>query len=910
MSRPNTKAWVLAGLGLAILVLVAGVVLRSRSGAVDTVWLTDSATRSMEARLSYPAADVHRPYDAARSGTATPPPPVPLRELAALEEARDFHGLAAASLLRGNVSQAASFLESAGHSPDLDSERALLALTRGDFDAALALLDKTLAAVPQHPQGLWNRGLVLRELGLSMMAAEAFERVAALGEPGWSTEAHQRAEALRRKLREYGEAFAAARQAGDALRTGGPVPLETARAFPGQLRLFFYDALRAAPTRERTLELLPLALELDRHEGKTTLETLVRRVAARDFSTRGPLAREFDRLRREGRPSAEWQPLLARARRSGEDDILLGALFHSRLIPAHLEEYTALAARTGDTWFTLLAARQRALVEMNRGAMRKAEQVLQDAMRLCATSPLDFRCAELEDDLSYVYAVLHRLPDARHHAWSGLRRARRASEWDLELRLLQSLGQVARLERAVSFASAWYGEVIARLPDPCVLGHLVHQDLAAMYQLVLRPGEARAHLQQALRCGPINRLSGAAVLAELARSSPSLDEDARHLRASAELLRNNREDPLSPGEALLLAHYEARLGLEQDRERGRALLRRNLEDAAALAREDVNARKARTASYTSLLLEAGRTGDFQGALALFAEEQGLPVPAGCLLAVAVDDERTLLVARGPGGEPRGHHDTSRQELFQDAAGLVPEALLEVLRPCERVLVLARPPVHGHAGLLPPELAWSYHVGRALPAPRTPPTARHLVVADVEPPAELGLPRLNAWAPGSADAGRVVLAGPAATPKRVLAEMADATEIEFHTHGLIDPEVSNASLVVLSPEPDGRYALTVREVRGQTLRGAPVVILAACRAAHTAPFLYEPFSLPVAFAEAGARAVFAATVDLPDAEAGAFFDAVRSRIRAGALPAVALRDERLAWLGRPGSDWVRHVLLFE
>jgi hypothetical protein len=288
----------------------------------------------------------------------------------------------------------------------------------------------------------------------------------------------------------------------------------------------------------------------------------------------------------------------------------------------------------------------------------------------------------------------------------------------------------------------------------------------------------------------------------------------------------------------------------------------------------------------------------------------MPVPERCSLAVAVDDERTLLVARGPEGGVRGHQDASRTTPFREAEGLVPAPLLEVLRPCERIQVLARPPVHGHAGLLPPELPWSYHVGRAAPLPRAPASARHLVVSDVEPPAALGLPRLKAWAPSDPDARRSVLSGASATPGRVLAEMADATEIEVHAHGLLNPEVSDASLVVLSPEPDGRYALTAREVRGQVLRGSPVVILAACRAAHTAPFLHEPFSLPVAFVEAGARAVFAATVDLPDAEAGPFFEQVRARIQAGVAPAVALRDERQAWPRHPGSDWVRHVLLFE
>lgn len=905
----RTRAiWSGLGFVLSVVALTALFLLRHRAPS-DTLWLPHAAHRPLEARLSYQGADVYRSYDSARAGAAASPAPLPLRELAELEDAKDFHGLADAYLLRGNTAQAASFLDSAGHSPDLDSDRAVLALSRGDFEAALAQLDGPLAAVPRHPQAMWNRGLVLRELGLPLLAADAFERVASFNEPGWGAEAKQRAESLRRQFRDYSAAYASAKQAGEALRKGGPVVPEAARALPGYTRLFFYDALRAAPTRERTLELLPVAVELDRHEGKNTLETLVRRVAARDFSRRGPLAHEYDRLRREGPPAAKWQPLIDQARRAGEDDILLGALFLGQAVRSHLEEYAAVAARTGDTWFALLATRQRTLAEMDAGDMPRAEQTLQAALRLCADSRLDYRCTEIEDDLAYVYLVLHRPADARHHAGAGLQRARRASEWDLELRLLQSLGQIARVERARPLAEAWYGEVLARdAEQPCRLGPLVHQSLAVMAQLALRPAEAREHLQQALRCGPLDSLSGVAVLAELARSSTTLDEDARHLRASAERLRAS--GGLSTGERTLLAHYEARFELERDPEHGRALLRKNLEDAASLSREDVNARKAHTASYTSLLLDAGRAGDFDAALALFAEEQGLPVPARCSLAVAVDDERTLLVARGPGGEVRGHSDSGRTEPFQSAEGLVPEALREVLRPCEHVLVLARPPVHGHAGLLPPELAWSYHVGH--PArPSAPPTApRHLVVADVEPPAGLGLPRLNAWAPGEADAGRVVLSGASATPGRVLAEMADATEIELHAHGLINPEVADASLVVLSPEPDGRYALTAREVRGQKLRGAPVVILGACRAAHTAPFLHEPFSLPVAFVEAGARAVFAATVDLPDAEAGRFFEAVRSRIRAGAAPAAALRDERLQWLQRPGSDWVRHVLLFE
>jgi len=46
--------------------------------------------------------------------------------------------------------------------------------------------------------------------------------------------------------------------------------------------------------------------------------------------------------------------------------------------------------------------------------------------------------------------------------------------------------------------------------------------------------------------------------------------------------------------------------------------------------------------------------------------------------------------------------------------------------------------------------------------------------------------------------------------------------------------------------------------------------------------------------------------IPDAEAGPFFTRVLDRIRAGAAPAVALRDERVA----SSSSWVADVILFE
>ncbi|MFP2907519.1 cytochrome P450 [Pyxidicoccus sp. 3LFB2] len=159
--------------------------------------------------------------------------------------------------------------------------------------------------------------------------------------------------------------------------------------------------------------------------------------------------------------------------------------------------------------------------------------------------------------------------------------------------------------------------------------------------------------------------------------------------------------------------------------------------------------------------------------------------------------------------------------------------------------------------------------------------------------------------------REELRGARATPSQLLADMEDASEVELHAHGMFSSAVSDASLVVLAPDLDGRYALTADRVRKARLARAPMVLLATCSAARTAPYLHEPFSLPVAFIEAGASVVLASTTDIPDT-AGAFFEEVRELIRGRARPSAALRDARARWLKEHPDDarWLAHVLLFE
>jgi tetratricopeptide (TPR) repeat protein len=194
--RNRVAAFALAGSLAAVLALVMFRGPEPRDVGAEALAL--APTRSMEARLSWSGASAHRPYGVLRSGDERPKELVPLHKLAKLEEAGDLHGLATGHLLRGEREQAAEYLQRAPATPDVDSDRAVVAMARGELKEALRLLDGVLEKHPRHPQALWNRALVLRELGQDAQAAEAFDAVAALGEPGWSDEAKERARALRR----------------------------------------------------------------------------------------------------------------------------------------------------------------------------------------------------------------------------------------------------------------------------------------------------------------------------------------------------------------------------------------------------------------------------------------------------------------------------------------------------------------------------------------------------------------------------------------------------------------------------------------------------------------------------------------------------------------------------------------
>jgi hypothetical protein len=225
-----------------------------------------------------------------------------------------------------------------------------------------------------------------------------------------------------------------------------------------------------------------------------------------------------------------------------------------------------------------------------------------------------------------------------------------------------------------------------------------------------------------------------------------------------------------------------------------------------------------------------------------------------------------------------------------------------------ISIVALSPLHGR----PPPWklgAWVWSTGRDRAAP---PAAKRdvLVVAATSPPDELlDLPNL---APVPVPPEARGLTGADATPRRVADAMKTATYVELHAHGLVDLDIDDGGFIALSPDAGGDWRLTASDVRTMKLAGAPVVVLAACRAAEAAPDRLRRWSLPDAFLAADTRAVIAADVAVPDDLIRTFVDDVRGRIDRGEAPAQAAAAARAALIAgdAKSASWVDRLMVFE
>jgi len=734
-----------------------------------------------ELRLTARCASAHGPP----SPPGAHPPPLPIQAMAGLEARGEWGELAAVWLRHDDPDQAALALRKIAQPADrdgLESDLAAVAFARGDATDALERLDAVLARRPDHPQALWNRGVVLSRMdpALPRLAAEAFERVAALGEPGWSGDAKARAA----KLRE--ESLAAEQRWREARKVNPPAPIDPSQPLEQQLQLGSQELLQKG-------------------------------------------------------------------------------------------DYPAGSARL--------------------------EQVLQ---RCREVSPS--LCLRALGVLSAGNVIANQLVRAEAQARERVREARRQGDWEQETEALKDLAQALRwLQLQSAPTLAVLGEVLARSPEDGPTCTYVRRNRAAIYLRDLRFEAARREIDLGLGdCHAPILLGGASALAELARVIHRPEDGANLAKAVAD----EDLDHKPPGRRNLALLVQGRFQVLFDRAAGEALLWKAITSSEPLLGTDTNSSSAWSQAYQELALDAARREDWPAMVKLVAERLRLrPAPKRCALAVQVHAERTAVAVLGADGALLGKYDASRRApLAGTLEGLVSPEYLARLEGCDEVDVLTTSPLDTRSGLLPSRMAWAYRGGTARAAGPARPR-RHLVIADVEAPASLRLPRLSAW---SAEDGAVTLTGAGATPARVLKAMTEATAVDIHAHGLINPLLSAATAIALAPERDGRYALTAELIRSQArLSGAPVVSLGACAAAWRPAFVQFAESLPQAFIDAGARAVLAATVDVPDASGAAFFSRVSERIQAGQAPAKALRDEREQALAKdPKAEWVKSVLLYE
>jgi hypothetical protein len=898
----------------------------------------------IEARLAWPGAAAYRSYDVPRAGEA-PHEAIDLMAIAQLDKRGDRHGVGVLELLNGERRQAASYLERAGESPDVLADRAALALSDHQPERALALADAALARRAGHPAALWNRALALRDLGLARSSAAAFREVARLGEPGWVEEARQRASTVDREVTEAQQRDERITRASAALAEGkdrsdhrAEIELrpEDARAQPGFARGVMYDAIRAATTPAQLAALQPLAGAIDGADQDTAMQDAIARAKAslhpelsRQYAEMiRALAVEMQIVPRTGaeRPvpaGAERSRLVAALRAAHADDLLIGVLMKTgddrRTVNAsEIDEFARLTAASPDPWMQLLGLQQQAQLALKQEDYLRAEAILLRARQRCTPVAPAFRCVTISRLLGDLYLRWQRLPEARAVLTAAWSRARQTGEWLLQHAVLNLLPPLYQLGDDVGASGL---PLVRAYVDELVLGaapeggHRCRTEawgrglIAQMLINQLRFDEARREL-----AGPDCEREHDAELeaselfarSEVARYGDTGERVAGLRRAIAQA---RKLPDASAADQVLLDHAEGRLLIDRDPAAGQALLERAIAEAGALPVSVGRAHKAASWSYSVLVVAAAHRGEGDAALRLLGREQQLTVPERCVVGLAIEDHQRAVVARDAAGKILVHFDEGRTAPAIDPTSLVPPDIAAALAGCPVVDAIARPPVHGMARLFGDAIAWRYLARRDRPiAGGAPPVApRSLVVGDVEPPPALELPRLATW---STSTSGELLSGAAATPSRVLAAIGTAAEVTIHAHGLIDVALPEASFLALSPDPDGRFALTTGDVRKAHFTTSPLIVLAACRSASAAPVWHETWSLPAAFVLAGARAVIASAAPIPDGDAPAFFDAVRDRVRTGASVAVALRDVRRQWLADRHADWARDVIVFE
>lgn len=890
-----------AGLA-AVAAAAAAALLLLRSGGhrAEPMRLALAPTRSLEGRLGWAPAAGHRPYhEMMRSSTAVAGERIDPEDLARLARDRNCAGLAATYVLSGELARAEQEYAQPGCRDQLaiKADRAALAVAQGKHEDAIELADEVLAEEPDHPVALWNRALALRGLGLGLDAAAAFEHLAAVDpDAGWKAEAEARARALRAPLEEARRRWEEVLERGRAMIPDGePLPLELARAVPGRARLRFHDAVRTATTVERLEKLRPLAQALTARGAGQDLERYLDDAKRHLGPARAALIPQYVELFRKQaiEDEAAWRSWQARARAAGAEDLLLGAYYLARPDDPETER---LAAASKDPWFIGLTAKDLVVARHAAGDDAGAQAQLERLEQLCKEHALPYLCLMAKDQRAELALDAYQPGLAAQLAREALQMATEDGEFFYRTRALWAAGDGERKRHRSGLAVAYFEEYALSM-NTC-------EERTRSLGLAAETAFLRHRFAETRR-----------LLAALPKDCDVATPSLRYLRADLvaaglpsdraswlEDLRAARAAPdTSAADRLMLEYLEHRAALPTDRA-ARQRLTELIGRAAAAAPGSLAAR-VKAGAEILLVVDAARTGEWKEAIDSAARAHRVATPPRCALAMASDHFRFAAVTIAASGEVSGLYqaDSGPHEQWR-----APAALAAALAGCDAVSVLAFPPWHGVDPPLPPATPWSFLLGGP-PPPAAPAAAeRMVVVANPSPPAALHLPALTI--PPRPEGNATMLSGASATLSAVAAAAVDATIVEFHAH-TARVATSDAPAIALTDAPGG-WALTAEEVSKWRLTERPVVLLADCVGGVLADYDHVAWGLPAAFRAAGARAVVASLVDIPDGQAAEFFAAVREGLRRDPDVARVVARLRAEMIQRDPSSWTRQVVVFQ
>lgn len=896
--RPPARRWpwlLAAGMSCAAAVAAAVAIVRANDAPRAAGSIELPAERALEARFTGPRFAPYRPYRSLRGGSGSGG--ISLAALAQLEQRHELPDLVAALAATGNVVRATEIAGGLPYSAAAESDRAALALAAGDAEQALDHAYSAIALDPALATGWWNLGLAARQQHLIRVARNAFQQVAQRGEPGWADEARDEIAALERELAPE-LAYADFMKRATAMIAGGPiVSVEDVRRFPAFARVHVLDAIRVAPA-PRLLELRPLARELDALSGTQTMTAMLDRAAA-DPALRARFADRYRAVLAGALGSDEVRELIADLRRAGPavDDIRIGTIIAANQVDTYLDDVSKLATAWHDPWFELSAERVRIMISYPRTDLR-AIPAYTAALAACTTDAWNLRCGQLAQKLAQKLFDIGRTREAEH--WT-----RRALDWYQRgmtptfIHIAQALlGDIHRHLGRSALARAELEEVtLATETTSCALRRHASIVLAAVHQERCELAAVRERLPEPVApagCETTFEVQALGTAVDLARLTGNADDIAR-----AKQWIDAVGDPTDADRDGFALVGRVRL----TRGEGRSASAELEAWLAAHPAVHADAWRAGTRSwaFTTLLADAGAQHDWAKVLELAATEHPGGARAECTVVFSLDDRRLTIAARTPDETIGVQKTLGAREL--DTASSTPASITSALARCRGIAVDARPPLHGRADLLPAELPW-FFTGDAPPVAAPAKPWRAVEITSPRPP-DSSLPPLPDPGPSSAHFDRS-LAGADASPSHVLAAIADATYVEVHAHGIVSTAEDDAAFLALSPDADGTYTLHAATLRKTKLARAPIVVLAACRAAAVAAYYQTRWSLPDAFLAAGAHAVVAADVPIPDAEARGLFDELHRRIDAGEPVPDALAAIRSA---APAGSWQRHLIVF-